>query len=118
MDYKIGDIFRNDADYSKRADFCNQNRLMIVEIEADENGRRFQIVEIPQPTERELAEQEIQELKQWFDTDYTRKEQKYRRLIALDKLDDDGVDGQTKLIALYEEAEEKRARIQELEKLI
>lgn len=71
MDYKIGDIFRNDADYSKRADFCNQNRLMIVEIEADENGRRFQIVEIPQPTGKELAEQEIAELKQkLFDTDY------------------------------------------------
>ena len=61
---------------------------------------------------------EYHELKSWFNDIYTYKEQKYRRLIALNKLDDDGVDGQTKLTALYEEAEINRARIQELEKLL
>ena len=61
---------------------------------------------------------EYDELKSWFNDTYAYKEQKYRRLIALNKLDDDGVDGQTKLTALYEEAEINRARIQELEILI
>lgn len=69
-------------------------------------------------TQTELYENEHYELKKWFDNTYTYKEQKYRRLIALNKLDDDGVDGQTKLNFLYQEAEEKRARIQELEKLL
>lgn len=55
------------------------------------------------------------DLRNWFETEYTYKEQKYRRLIALNKTDDDGVDCQTKLTALYEEAEIKRKRIQELE---
>lgn len=58
------------------------------------------------------------QLIEWFNTEYTYKEQKYRRLIALNKADDDGIDGNTKLLALYNEAEEKRARIQELEKVI
>lgn len=61
---------------------------------------------------------EIASLKDWFDTEYTYKEQKYRRLVALGKTDDDGIDGNTKLLALYNEAEEKRARIQGLEKVI
>ena len=54
-------------------------------------------------------------LRDWFETEYTYKEQKYRRLIALNKPDDDGIDCQIKLTALYEEAEIKRKRIQELE---
>ena len=61
---------------------------------------------------------EYMSLQNWFDGVYTYKEQKYRRLISLNKLDDDGVDGQTKLNALYEEAEINRARIQELETLL
>lgn len=67
-------------------------------------------------TELELNQQEYYSLKNWFDTIYTYKEQKYRRLLALNKNDDDGISGQTKLNSLYLEAEEKRARIQELEK--
>ena len=69
--YKIGDIFYLDDEYSNRAKFCNDNGLMIKEIEADKNGRRFQIQEIPKPTEKELVQQEIQELNQkLLDTDY------------------------------------------------
>lgn len=61
--------------------------------------------------------QELWQLQTWFNVYYTQHEQKYNRLIALNKQDDDGIDGNTKLINLYNEAEIKRARIQELEKL-
>lgn len=66
---------------------------------------------------QEEAKVEMQDIKAWFDNTYTYQEQKYRRLAMLNKADDDGIDGNTKLIALYEEAEKKRQRIQELEKL-
>ena len=58
---------------------------------------------------------EINKLKEWFRFQYNYKEQKYRRLIALNKMDDDGVDSKTKLNDLYIEAEEKRSQIQTLE---
>lgn len=58
---------------------------------------------------------EMLELNNWFDGYYAVHEQKYRRLIALNKLDDDGANAADKLTALYEEAEIKRRRIQELE---
>ena len=41
--YNIGDIFYLDDEYTQRADFCNNNNLKIVEVDPDENGRRFQI---------------------------------------------------------------------------
>lgn len=62
--------------------------------------------------------QELWQLQTWFNVYYTQHEQKYNRLIALNKQDDDGIDGNTKLINLYNEAEIKRARIQELERLL
>lgn len=55
-------IYENE--YNEACDFCFAHNYTIKEIEANENGRRFQIVEIPQPTERELAQQEIQEIKE------------------------------------------------------
>ena len=58
---------------------------------------------------------EINKLKEWIRFQYNYKEQKYRRLIALNKMDDDGVDSKTKLNDLYIEAEEKRSQIQTLE---
>ena len=61
--YKVGDIFYLDDEYSARAEYCNQNNLMIVEIEADINGRRFQIQEIPEPTGEDLIIEQIQEKK-------------------------------------------------------
>lgn len=51
----------------------------------------------------------------WFNTTYRYKYEKYTRLIALNKLDDDGIDPNEKLLALYEEAEDVRRQIQELE---
>lgn len=69
--YKVGDIFYLDDEYSARADFCNYNRLMIVEISSDEKGRRFQIQEVPPPTKQELINAEIWDLKNKLDsTDY------------------------------------------------
>lgn len=53
---------------------------------------------------------EITDIKDWFNNEYTYKEQKLRRLIALNKITDE------ELLKLYNEAEIKRARIQELEK--
>ena len=68
--------------------------------------------------EKQKAQQEFQELKEWFDIEYARKEQKYRSLHSLGKLTDEGKDPYDELINLYSEAEIKRARIQELEVLI
>ena len=71
-----------------------------------------------EPTQTELYENELNQLKQWFDVEYMRAEQKYRRLHTLQELCDDGVSPYYKLIDLYKEAEIKRAKIQELEVLI
>ena len=55
---KIGDIFQDDEYYSERAQWCNENGCYIEEIESKEDGtRRFQIKEIPAPTDEELAQQ-------------------------------------------------------------
>ena len=114
---ELGTIFY-EKDYSNACDYSAQNGYTIKEIEPDEQGRRFQIVEIPQPTESELAQQEIQELKEWYDIEYSRKEQKYRRLHTLGKLTDEDKDPYNELINLYNVGEIKRARIQELERLL
>ena len=54
--YQVNDIFYDDAEYSARAKFCNENGYRIVEIEPDNIGRRFQIQEIPAPTEEEVLD--------------------------------------------------------------
>lgn len=61
------------------------------------------------------SQKEISELQEWFDNDYARKEQKFRRLHTLGLKTDDGQSAYDALIELYNEAEEKRARIQFLE---
>lgn len=115
--YNIGEIFYLDSDYQNKVKFCNDNGLIIEEIEKDIKGnRQFKICEY-QTDELDEAKVELEDLKIWFNEYYTQHEQKYRRLITLNKVDDD-IDGQTKLITLYEEAEQKRARIQELESRI
>lgn len=67
--------------------------------------------------ENRQKEQEIFAIKIWFNNYYTQHEQKYNRLIALNKLDDNGENPSTLLNALFEEAEVKRKRIQELEQI-
>lgn len=54
--YNVNDIFYEDEKYTDRAEFCNNNGFFIKEIDADENGRRFQICEPSQPTEEEMVE--------------------------------------------------------------
>lgn len=61
---------------------------------------------------------ELSSLKLWFNTYYAEHEQKYRRLYTLKVYCDDGKYPYDKLIDLYNEAEYKRARIQELERLL
>ena len=85
-------------------------------IESDDNG--YPILKDFVLSQKDLYEQEYQELKYWFESNYSYKEEKYRRLIALGKLDDDGISPQEKLILLYQEAENKRIRIQQLENLL
>lgn len=70
------------------------------------------------PTQKDINKNKIAELKQWFDTEYRYKDEKYNRLIVLGKTDDDGVSAEVKRKDLYEEAEKVRKQIQELEKLI
>lgn len=59
--------------------------------------------------------EEYLELKDWFIQVYMPKEQKYRRLHTLKLLTDEGQSPYEKLLELYNEAENKRARIQALE---
>ena len=54
--YNIGDIFYLDNEYSARAKFCNENGYVIKEIEPDENGRRFQIQDLPELTEEQILD--------------------------------------------------------------
>ena len=117
--YNVGDIFYFDNEYSKRAEFCNKNNFRIIEIDPDQEGKaRFKIISNEPQTQFEINVNEYYALKTWFNSVYSYKEQKFRRLTALNKNDDDGVNPQTKLTMLYEEAETKRARIQELELLL
>lgn len=51
--YSVGDIFYLDEEYEARAEFCNRNGLIIVDIEPDDFGSRYQI------QKRELTEEEI-----------------------------------------------------------
>lgn len=55
MTYHIGDIVYSD-EYTQAVEWCEDNNATLTEIEPDENGRRFQIVEIPPyiPTKEEV----------------------------------------------------------------
>lgn len=55
-EYNIGDIFCFDSEYVNRAKFCDENNLIIVEIEPDEDGRRFQIQSLPALTDAEIID--------------------------------------------------------------
>lgn len=64
------------------------------------------------------ANEEIDTLKNWFETEYSHKQEKLLRLIRLNKFTDDGTLPKDALMALDYEAERKRKRIQELEKIV
>lgn len=69
MTYKIGDIIYLDENYSDAVAWCGENNATITEIEPDEKGRRFQIVEIPPyvPTHDDIKNQRIQYRKENID---------------------------------------------------
>lgn len=52
---ELGTIFY-EKDYSNACNYVAQNGYTIKEIEPDEQGRRFQIVEIPTPTEEQILD--------------------------------------------------------------
>lgn len=115
---QLNDIFNIDK-YAQAYEYVIQNGYMIKEIEKNLNGeRQFKIVEIPTPSETEKLQNEIYQLKNWFNTYYTEHEQKYRRLNTLKQLTDELEDPYNKLVELYKDAEIKRKRIQEIEVLL
>ena len=69
-------------------------------------------------TKNDLILNEINNIKSWYENYYSQHEQKYRRLHTLGVKTDEGKDPYDELINLYNEAEIKRARIQELERLL
>ena len=91
----------------------------VIDIEGKKESRVYEDIKIYIPyTQIEQYQKEFASLKSWFEEKYAYKEQKYRRLITLGKCDDDGESASVKLSNLYNEAEQKRQRIQELESLI
>lgn len=69
-------------------------------------------------TQKELYEQEIEQIKYWFFTDYTERFEKCNRKIALGLNLRDGTNPSVALSNLYAEAERKSNRIHELETLL
>ena len=69
-------------------------------------------------TDKDYYKQEYSTLINWFYIDYTKQEQKLRRLHTLGKPTDKGNNAYNELINLYNDAEIKRARLQELERLL
>lgn len=115
---QINDIFFEEQ-YSEAMDALNKLNAIIIEIEPNINGKRqFKLIDNSKFSEENLARAELINLSEWFDEYYTEHEQKYRRLHSLNKLTDEGNDPYNELIKLYNEAEIKRARIQELERLL
>lgn len=55
-EYNIGQIFENEYP-PKAAMWCNNNEAYIAEIEPQNNIRRFEIKEIPQPTAQDRAKE-------------------------------------------------------------
>lgn len=69
-DFYIGQIFEGMYP-SEAAEWCNENKALITEIEPTDSDRRFEIIEMPEPTEEEIKRARIAELKAQLDsTDY------------------------------------------------
>lgn len=109
--YKVNDIFYFDEEYLERAEFCNESgNLTIKEIEPDENGRRFQIVEIVQGV-NEIFSMELRELEQWFNW-YDEQTIQYQRSLRL------GVEFDKDIVELDKQAVINAQRIKELRTLL
>lgn len=90
--------------YSTTHITCNDNVVEVDKDTYDEAVKNFNNINNEKTT-----------LIEWFNSYYAEHEQKYRRLHLLNKLTDEGKNPYEELVKLYEEAEIKRARIQELE---
>ena len=70
MDFELGTIFTLD-NYEGAYNYVMENGYTIEEIEPKGEERQFKIVEIPQPTEEEIKQARISELKaKLAETDY------------------------------------------------
>lgn len=116
---KLNDVFKNEQ-YGEAYAFAEENNYLLKHIGQSEDGENlYQIVERNFEEETKiLLENEVLNLKHWFDTEYRYKNEKYVRLIALNTPDNDGVSAEIKIMELYKIAEEKRKRIQEIEEII
>ena len=67
-EYHIGDIVRED-EYTDAAIWCRENNATMSELEPNEDGRRFEIIEIPEhiPTWEEIDQARIQYRKEHID---------------------------------------------------
>ena len=107
MKYLIYDKNNKMVGYSTSPVICDDN---VVEVDDDTYTQ-----EVNKYTNNR---NELSNLIEWFDGYYSQHEQKYRRLHEINKLTDDGKDPYVELIELYNEAEVKRKRIQELEEVV
>lgn len=82
------------------------------------NGKQEQIFIYHKFTKKQLIENEVSELKYWFETEYKEMFQKYNRKITLGLTMKDGSDPKEGLKQLYLQAEKNANRINELNKLM
>ena len=66
---KINDIITNEngALYAETAVWCNENGAVLEEIEPENGVRRFKVVPVPAPTEKERNALRIAELQNYLD---------------------------------------------------
>ncbi len=108
MEYYIGQIFEEMYPVDA-ADWCNENNAMMVEIEPVNEIRRFQIVEIPSPSEEEIKQSRIAELKAELNgTDY--------KIIKCSECSLAGIEMPYDIVALHTQRQALRDEINELER--
>ena len=106
MNFTLNQIFDNSYP-PEAAQFCNQNGYVIKEIDKHGSTRRFQIQEIPAPTQTDLNRQELAALESWMTAnDY--KQFKYLR----------GEYTEEEWSSIKAEFQTKAARISELRELL
>lgn len=114
--YKVGDIFTEDSEYSKRAQWCNENGYVIVEIEKQGDQRRFQIQEIIK-SQSDIYYEELYKLQYWFDDFYDKQLSQalraQRTKTNWSAIDFDGITYNT-ISELDSKANEYQLRIREL----
>lgn len=97
-------------EWAEYAQICNERGLLLVECGIN--------LYIPTRDTSGVDTTELNAVRDWFDDYYAQHEQKYRRFIDLGINCDDGSDPREKLKTLHLEAEEKRKKIQDLEKFL